>query len=83
MNSTKEAGTNSGKSLSPGRCPTEQQGGPGCHRTTSKVGRRRKWSREVNRIVMESYNSSNPEVVGYKEKMLMIWKGKGFFDVKE
>ena len=27
MNGVKEAGTNSGEGLSPGRCPTEQQGG--------------------------------------------------------
>ena len=32
---------------------------------------------------MESYYSSNPEVVGYIERMHMIWKEKGVFDVKE
>ena len=36
MNGVKEAGTNSGEGLSPGRCPTEQQSGPGCHRTMRK-----------------------------------------------
>ena len=77
----KEAGTNSSEGLSSGRCLTEQQGGPGRHRTTEKVGRRRKWSQEVNRIVMECYYSSNPEVVGYIERIYIIWKG--MFDVKE
>ena len=62
MNCVKEAGTNSGEGLSPGRWPTEQQGGPGRHLTT-KGGRRRKSSQEVNRTVMECYYSFNPEVV--------------------
>ena len=65
MKGVKEARTNSGEGLSPGRCPTEQQSRPGRHRTTVKGGRRRKWSQEVNRIVMECYYSSNPEVVGW------------------
>ena len=83
MNRVKEAGNNSGKGLSPGRCPTEQQGGPGRHRTTVKGCRRRKWSQEVNQIVMECYYSSNLEEVGHKERMHMIWIEKGMFDVKE
>ena len=82
MNSVKEARTNHGEGLSPGRCPTEQQGGPSRHCTTAKEGRRRKWSQEINRIVMECYYSSNP-VVGYIERTHMIWKEKGMFDVKE
>ena len=32
---------------------------------------------------MECCYSSNPEVVGYRERMHMIWKEKGIFDVKE
>ena len=68
MNSVKEARTNSGEGLSPGRCSTEQQGGSGGHRTT-REGRSRKWQK--------------PEVVGYIERMHMIWKEKGMFDIKE
>ena len=83
MNDVKEAGVNSGDGLSPGRCPTEQQGGPGRHHTTTKRGKRGRWSQEVNRIVMECYYSRNPEVVGYIKRMHMIWKEKGMFDVKE
>ena len=74
MNGVKEARTNCGEGLSPSRCPTEQQGGPSRHRTTAKEGRRRKWSQEVNRIVMECYYSSDPEVVGHRKRMHMIWK---------
>ena len=55
MNGVREDETNNGKCLSPGRCTTEQQGGPGDHFTTAKGGRRRtrKWFHEVNRIVVE------------------------------
>ena len=72
MNGVKEAGTKSGEGLLPSWCPTEQHGRPGRHHTTAKGGRRRKWSQEVNRILMECYYSSNPEVVGYIERMHMI-----------
>ena len=63
MNDVKEAGTNSGEGLLPGRCPTEEQGGIGRNHSTVKEGRRRKWSQEVNRIVMECYYRSNPEII--------------------
>ena len=46
MNDVKEAGTNSGEGLLPGRCPTEEQGGTGRNHSTVKVGRRRMWSQE-------------------------------------
>ena len=59
MSGVKEAGTNSVEGLSPGRCPTERQGGPGRHRTTAKGGRRRKWS-QVNRIVMRMLLQQQP-----------------------
>ena len=83
MNDVKKAGTNSGEDISPGRCPTEQQSGPGRHRTTAKGGWRRKQSQEVNGIVMECYYRSNPEAVGYRDRVHMIWKEKKMFDVKE
>ena len=74
MNGVKKARSNCGEGLSPGRWPIEQQGGLGRHRTTANKGRRRKWSQEVNRIVMECYYSSDPEVVGHRKRMHMIWK---------
>ena len=83
MNDVKKAGTNSGEGLSPGRCPNEQHGGLGHHRTTAKGGKRRKWSQEVNRIVIECFYGSNADVVGYIERIHMFWKEKGMFDVKE
>ena len=77
MNGVKEARTNGCKSLSPGRCPTEQQGGPSCHGTTAKGGRRKKWSQEVNRIVKKCYYRSDPEVVKYRERMHIDLERKG------
>ena len=37
----------------------------------------------IYRIVMECYYRSNLEVVRYIERMHMLWKEKGMFDVKE
>ena len=73
MIGVKEDRTNRGVGLLPGRYPTEP----------TKGGRRRKRSQDVNRIVMVCYYSSNPKLVGYRERMYMIWKEKGMFDVKK
>ena len=70
----KETLTNSGEVRSLGRYRPEQQGMLGLHYTTAKGSRRRKWSQEINQIVMECCYSSNPEVIGYLERMHMIWK---------
>ena len=56
--------------------PLSSKVGPVCHRATAKGGRRRKWFQEVNRIAMEYYYSSNPEVVGYRDRIHMILKQK-------
>ena len=57
MNDVKEAGIINGEDVSLGRCPTEQQDEPGHPgqpgHTTAKGGKRRKWSQEVNQIVIE------------------------------
>ena len=57
MNDVKEAGIINGEDVSLGRCPTEQQDEPGHpgqpSHTTAKGGKRRKWSQEVNQIVIE------------------------------
>ena len=61
MISMKKAGTNSGEGVLPGSSPTEQDSRFVCSCTTAKGDRRKYWSQEVNRIVMECYYSSNPE----------------------
>ena len=72
----------SNQNLLPGSVPLNSNVGPSslyyCERR-----RRKKWSQELNIIVMECYYTSNPKVVTYKERMHMICKEKGIFDVKE
>ena len=41
--------------LSPGRCPMEQQRGPGRHPATAARKTRRKWTQDDNRMVMKCY----------------------------
>ena len=77
------AGTKNGESLLSGRCHIKQQGGPGRHRTTAKKGRRKKWSQDVNGIVIECYYSSEPRVTGYTDRIYTVWKESRMFYVKE
>ena len=70
----KETRISSGEVFSSCRYCPEQHGMSGLHCATAKGSRRRKWSQEINEIVMECYYGSNPEVVGYLERMDMIWK---------
>ena len=83
MNGVKEGGTNCVEGISPGKCPTEQQSRPGRYHATAKGSRRRKWSQEVNRIVMECYYSSNSKAVRYIEREHVILEIKGMSDLKE
>ena len=70
---------------SPGRCSPVQQRGPGRHPATA----RKKWSKEVNIVVMECYFRSKPldengvPIKGYRQRMYKEWKERGFFDVSE
>ena len=45
-----------GEGSSPGRCSLVQQQGPGRHPTTVRT----KWSKKVNKIVMECFFRSKP-----------------------
>ena len=45
---------------SPGRCPTVQQCGLGCHQDTASNRIRHKRNKEVNVIIVECYIRSNP-----------------------
>ena len=64
-NGVNETGSAS-EGLSPGRCPMEEQRGPGRHPATAPRIQRRKWSQEDNRIVMECYYQSEPRRNGYR-----------------
>ena len=69
-----------------GRCPVGEQRGPGRHPITA----RKKWSKEVNIVVMECYFRSNPiddngiPIKGYRQRMFREWLERGpFIDVTE
>ena len=65
-----------GKGSSPGRCSLVRQQGPGRHPTTVRT----KWSKNVNKIVMECFFRSKPfdddgkPIRGYRQQMMQEWK---------
>ena len=66
---------------SPGRCSPAQQRGPSRYHVTA----RKKWSKEVNIVVMECFYRSNPfdengvPLKGYRQKMYREWFERGPF----
>ena len=79
-----DTGTNS-EGVSLGRCPPAQQQGPGRHSVTA----RKKWNKEVNKIVMECFYRSRPfdeegkPIRGYRQRMFREWKDRGMFNSTE
>ena len=69
--------------LSPGKCPMEEQRGPGLHPATAPRIQRRKWSQEDNRVVMECYYQSEPRLNGYRKRTHGRWIEMGMFPVTE
>ena len=71
--------------LSLGRCPTEEQRGPGRYPTTARTG----WSKSMNVAVMECYFLSKPvdeegkPVRGYRRRMQNIWNERQTLKVTE
>ena len=66
---------------SSGRC--SRQGNIGCHHANPVINQRRKWTRQENKIIMESYLLSEPKIRGYRKRMLNLWQQKGMFWVSE
>ena len=62
-----------------------QQRGPGRHPDTA----RRKWNKEVNKVVMKCFYRSRPfdeegkPIRGYRQRMFREWKDKGMFKSTE
>ena len=83
-NNVNETGTNC-EGLSLGRCPTEEQRGPGRYPTTARTG----WSKSMNVAVMECYFLSKPvdeegkPVRGYRRRMHNIWNERQTLKVTE
>ena len=63
--------------LSCGRC--SRQGSIGRHHVNPVISKRRKWTSQENKIVMECYLLSEPKIRGYRKHMLSLWLQKGMF----
>ena len=64
-----------------GRCP--RQGKIGRHHANPVISKRRKWTSQENKIVMECYLLSEPKIRGYRKRMLSLWQQRGMFWVSE
>ena len=62
---------------SSGRC--SRQGKIGHHHENPVISKRRKWTSQENKIVMECYLLSEPKIRGYRKHMLSLWLQKGMF----
>ena len=47
------------------------------------ISKRRKWTSQENKIVMECYLLTEPKIRGYRKHMLILWLQKGMFWVSE
>ena len=71
-----------GEGSSPGRCSLVRHRGLGRHPTTVRT----KWSKNVNKIVIECFFRSKPfgedgnPIRGYRQRMIQEWKEHGVFE---
>ena len=47
------------------------------------ISKKRKWTSQENKMVMECYLLSEPKIRGYRKRMLSLWLQKGMFWVSE
>ena len=66
---------------SSGRC--SRQGNIGRYHANPAISKRRNWTSQENKIVMERYLLSDPKIRGYGKRMLSLWLQKGMFWVSE
>ena len=55
----------------------------GRHHANPAISKRRKWTSQENKIVMECYLLSEPKIRGYRKRMLSLWLQKDMFWVSE
>ena len=67
--------------LSPCRC--SRHGNIGHHHANPVISRRRKWTSQENKIIMECYLLGEPKIRGYRKRMLSLWLQKDMFWVSE
>ena len=53
------------------------------HHANPVVSKRRKWTSQENKIVMECYLLSEPKIRGYRKHILSLWLQKGMFWLSE
>ena len=53
-----------------------RQGNIGRHHANPVISKRRKWTSQENKIVMECYLLSQPKIRGYRKRMLILWLQK-------
>ena len=59
------------------------QGNIGRHHANPVISKRKKWTSQENKIIMECYLLSEPKVRGYRKRVLSLWLQKGMFWVSE
>ena len=60
-----------------GRC--SRQGNISHHHVNPVISKRKKWTSQENKIVMECYLLSEPKIRGYRKRMLSLWLQKVCF----
>ena len=63
------------------RC--SRQGNIGRHHANTVISKRRNWTSQENKIVIECYLLSEPKIRGYRKRMPSLWLQKGMFWVSE
>ena len=53
------------------------------HHANPVISKRKKWTIQENKIIMECYLLSEPKVRGYRKRVLSLWLQKGMFWVSE
>ena len=56
-----------------------QQENIGHHHANPVISKRRKWSSQDNKIVIECYLLSEPKIRGYRKPMLSLWLNRRLF----
>ena len=64
-----------------GRCSSQEN--IGRHYANPVISKRRKWTSQENKIVMECYLLSEPKIRGCRKRMMSLWLQKGMFWVSE
>ena len=66
---------------SSGRC--SRQGNIGRHHANPVISKRRKWTSQENKTVMECYLLSEPKIRWYRNRTLSLWLQKAMFWISE